>query len=134
MAYELQGLDIGMLVTDADLSAKQFYAVKMSTTDNTVSLCDTDGEIILGILQNKPGSGEAASIRVQGITKAVAGEALTAGDKVGVDANGKLKIVETTNTGADIGDHWHGIVLDGAAADALATILIGNHSGRTESA
>lgn len=115
---------IGGLSASADLSAKQYYFVKIDG-DYSVGLCDTDGEFPIGVLQNEPTSGQAATVEMAGATKVVAAEALTAGDFVGTDANGKAKIVQSTNTGADIGDWLVGIVIEGAGADEIATIKLG---------
>lgn len=135
MAYEGVQVSIPGLEAGADLSTNQFYCVKMSATDNRVSLCDTDGEVFLGVLQDKPAAaGRQANVVVSGVTKGVAGEALTAGDFVGTDSAGKFKIVEVTNTGADIGDFVNGTVIQGAASGAIATIMLGTPQIRTEAA
>ena len=77
MAIELVSHKLTGLVADGDLSTKQFYCVKMSTTDDTVSLCDTDGEVILGVLCNKPdAANKAAEVAALGQVKIEAGEAL----------------------------------------------------------
>lgn len=118
----------GMLAS-ADLSAKQFYCVKMSTTDNTVSLCDTQGETIFGVLQNKPNaSGVAAEVMALGISKVEAGETLTAGDLWGTSASGTAVKIEGTSTGADLADYAAGIVIEGAASGELASVTIGIHN------
>lgn len=117
------------MMADADLSAKQFFCVKMSTTDNKVSLCTTQGETIFGVLQNKPNAdGVAAEVMSLGITKVEAGETLTAGDLWGTDANGKAAKIEGTNTGADLADYAAGIVIEGAASGELASVTIGIHN------
>lgn len=74
----------------ADLSAKQFFAVKLSTsTDRTVALASTGGEVIYGILQNKPTSGQAADVCIFGLTKCFAGAAVTRGDLLTTDTSGR---------------------------------------------
>lgn len=80
----------GNFITATDLSAKQYYAVKMTTTARTVALASTGGEMILGILQNAPVSPEAADVCLFGVTKAVAGGTITAGDPLTTDTAGKL--------------------------------------------
>jgi len=133
MAWE-NGLRIPAALAAADLSSNQFYCVKKNATDNQFALCTVDGEIVEGILQNKPdAAGDAAEVIYFGVSKGEAGETLTAGDKVGTDSAGKLKIVEHTNTGADVGDYILGYVLEGAGSGELATIMI-THIGRVESA
>ena len=125
MAYELSGFNIPGLVAAADLSAKQYYCVKKNTTNNEAALCATDGEIVFGVLQNKPTSGEAAEVTALGVTKVTAGETLTAGDAWGTDANGKARIVDAASTGAVVGDFTAGTVIEGASAGELATVTIG---------
>lgn len=127
MAWELPLGCIGNLVADASMASNQFHCVKADSTNNQFSLCDTDGEVVLGVLQDKPGSGEAGDIMALGVTKVVVGtgETLVAGQSWGVDANGEAKTIEGTVTGADVGDYAAGIVLEGASAGELATVTIG---------
>lgn len=114
------------LLAGADLSTKQFYCVKMSSTDNQVALCDTQGQPFIGVLQNKPNaSGEAAEVMALGISKVECGEALTAGQYWGTDANGAAVSIETTNTGADLSDFAMGVVIEGAGSGELATVTVG---------
>jgi hypothetical protein len=118
----------------ADLSTKQFYAVKKNTTAHQYALCDTDGEVIAGVLQNKPSAaGREATIMAMGITKVIAGETLVPGDLWGCDSAGKAKVVEGSNTGADTGDYVAGFVIEGAATDEIATVTIGMPTFRVES-
>lgn len=132
MAWE-NGMRIPAALAAADQSTKQFYLVKKNTTDNQFAVCDTDGEIAQGILQNKPSAaGDAAEIIYFGVSKVSADETLSPGDYFGASADGQAKIVESTNTGADVGDYILGYVLEGAAAGEVATVMI-NHIGRVES-
>lgn len=76
---------------NADLSAKQFYAVK-DVAGYKVDLAGA-GEKCVGILQNIPKSGEGALVRHLGESKAVAdgsGTAIAVGDQLKSDANAKL--------------------------------------------
>ena len=57
-------------VAEADLSAKQFYAVEFGTTSPQVDLPDAAGDVCAGILQNKPKAGEAAQVRCRRATSA----------------------------------------------------------------
>ena len=137
MAWEspLYKLPAAIAAADYRTTSKQYYCVTKNATNNQVALATTDGEIFIGVLQNEPLSGAAAEVTCIGVTKVVAGETLTAGDYWGTDSSGKAKIVEHTNTGADIGDYIAGVVLEGAAADELATVTIGFPiTGRVEAA
>ena len=127
MAWEQRGFCVGALKADTAKTSNQFHIVKADTTDNQFALCDTDGERGLGILQDTPAAGSAGDIMLMGISKVVVGvgETLTAGDDYGVDANGEAKKIEATITGADVGDHVLGKVLQGAGAGELAVVTIG---------
>lgn len=83
----------------ADLSAKQFYAVKITAKD-TVNLCSAVTDIGYGILQDKPKTGEAGRVRRLGSSKAVVdgnAAAITIGDKLGPNTSGKLVKVTTAD-------------------------------------
>lgn len=95
-------------VAAADLSAAQFLAVNLDGGAGVV-LCGA-GEKALGFLQNKPVAGEAATVMIHGLTKAVSGAAVTAGSPVEIDAAGKVidedsgvvvGIARTGSSGAD---------------------------------
>jgi hypothetical protein len=72
----------------ADLRTKQYYAVDLNTVAWTVVL--GNGKAI-GVLQNKPNTGEAATVMTDGYSQMVvdAGTDIIPGDYVGVDGNGK---------------------------------------------
>ena len=59
-------------IAGADLSAKQFTFVIMNTTDRTI-VSAGNGVAADGILINKPGSGDAATVVTGGRTVIVAG-------------------------------------------------------------
>lgn len=81
--------DTRSLPAGEDLSAKQFYFVKLMS-DGTVDLADTAGENCHGIVTNKPTAGREATVVVSGKTQVVAGATMaTIGTKVQTDANGK---------------------------------------------
>lgn len=74
----------------ADLSTHQFKFVKVSATD-TVTLCGAN-ERGVGVLQNKPESGEAAQVMQLGVSKVVSdgsGTAIAPGDPLISDASGR---------------------------------------------
>lgn len=130
MAYQDPVKCIGTLTAASDLSAKQFYIVKKNTTNNQAALCDTAGEVLLGVLQNEPASGEACEIMVLGITKVSANETLVAGDLWGTSADGQATKIESSNTGADLRSYFGGQVLIGAAVGELATVTVGFQTGQ----
>jgi hypothetical protein len=103
------------MIAGADLSAKQFTFVKMNTTNRTV-VSAGNGDAAFGVLINDPESGQAATVVTAGrVVVEVGTGGLTAGDEVGVDANGEAVSAAAT-------DIIVGICVDGAAAGERATI------------
>jgi len=80
----------GNLVAGADLSAKQYYAVKLSATARQVVLVAASTDTVLGVLENKPTSGQAADINFLGFGKASAGAAISAGAAVMANSSGQM--------------------------------------------
>jgi hypothetical protein len=76
--------------TGGSTGSGQFLAVALSTSvARTSVLASVLGQQIYGILQNKPGTGQAADVVVFGVTKAVVGVGgVTLGLPVYVDATG----------------------------------------------
>jgi len=120
MAWEVPLFMPGGLRADADLSANQFHAVVMDTTDNDVVLAGA-GVRCLGILQNKPANGEEAAVMFAGFSKVVVGSGtggLTAGDRWTPDASGEAVVAGT-------GDIACGTVIEGAGEGGIATVTVG---------
>lgn len=112
MATEQNLFDIGLKAA-ADYSAKQFYAMKMTTAD-TATLVSAAADRTIGILQNKPKADEAAQVRCMGISKAVSdgsGTAIAVGDYVGSNASGKMVKKATADYTA------FGLAMDASSAD-----------------
>lgn len=87
-------------VASADLSAKQYYGVKLHSTVGQIALGAAVTDVLYGILQDKPKEGEAGRVRVHGISKAIVdgnAGAIAIGDKLGSDANGKLVKAHTAD-------------------------------------
>lgn len=76
------------LLAGADLRTAQFKAVKVDS--NGKAVLAAAGDFAIGILQNKPNSGEAATIAVAGVSKASADAGITAGAKVTASADGQI--------------------------------------------
>ena len=84
------------LVAGEDLSGKQYYIVQLAA-DGDVEVGEGATDLIVGVLQNKPQSGEAALYRFGGTSKVIAGGAVTVGAWVTSDSAGKA--VATTTDG-----------------------------------
>lgn len=106
MAYEIPGFSF-TLVAAADLSALQWHLVNVNGT----GLCAISGAGVraVGVVQNKPIQGAVATIVVTGISKVVAGAAVTAGDELMSDSTGRA-ITATS------GQQGLGVALQSAAA------------------
>lgn len=119
MAYEVPGFKIGMLVASEDLSAKQLRFVNLKN-DGTVIMPAAGGEACLGVLQNKPASGQVCEITCSGIVKVEGDGSIATGDLVAAAiTTGKAKKAVATN-------HVMGQALVGSAVDtAVITVLLG---------
>lgn len=128
-------LDI-TLIAAGNLAASQYMAVKVDALGQA-DLAGA-GEPCIGILQNKPGLGEAAQVRVYGVTDMVAGAPIAPGAPVAADAAhcakaAVLSAVDTSDAGvaADpvIGSNVIGIALTGAAAPGEIISVLLTHGG-----
>lgn len=87
-AFEVAGFKPGVLKAGADLSSAQFLGVKLNNAGDVVLA--GDGDLSIGVLQNKPILGEACEIEFDGLSKAVSGAAVAnAGTKLATNAAGK---------------------------------------------
>lgn len=77
------------IVTAADLSGSQFLGCKLDATGKAI-LCSVVGEFCLGVIDNKPTSGQVASVAVIGVVQAKAGGVINPGDPVKVGADGRF--------------------------------------------
>ena len=108
-------------IAGEDLSSKQYYFVELKA-DRKVELVDAATDIPIGVLQNKPKSGEEALVMVAGRTKLVAQAAIAVGNAIGPHSNGKT-VAKTIGT--DTTHYTAGIALEAAAAaDNIITGLI----------
>ncbi len=135
MAVQGHGTDI-TLVAGADLSASQFLAVKLNSSGRAVLA--GAGEDAVGVLQSKAGAGLPVTVRVAGITKFIAGDAIAAGARVASDADGKAKTavaasVNTSDAGAPAdavaGSFTLGHALEAAAASGVFIAVLLSKSG-----
>ena len=103
----------------ADLTASQYCFVEIVAGTKTVNLVNAVTDRPVGVLVNKPKSGEAAEIVVLGICPVKAGETVAAGDMLSVSSTGLA-----TNDTAQTGTTYQGRILSAAASGELATCLI----------
>ena len=108
--------------SDNSAAAKQFLAVEF-TAENEVDPANAAGDLVVGILQNKPKAAEAAQIRHLGRSKAVVDgtAAIAVGDNLGTDAAGKL-VKKTANNDWVIA---RALQASTAAGDIIDVLLTG---------
>src|SRR5690348_7623622 len=98
-------------------STGQFLAVLVSGA-RTVAHDSTGGSVIYGILQNAPKLGQAADVGVLGISKAMAGAAITAGAQLQSNSAGRVITATSTN-------HRFAIALEAATgAGQIISVLV----------
>jgi hypothetical protein len=121
MAFSGPQMSLTGVTASADLSAKQFYFVKMSG-EKTVTVCAGATDKPIGVLQNNPESGEEATVCVVGMTK-VSGDAdLDYGMLIGTSGDGQA---DAKTPGTDTTEYICGQVIAGnGAAGGLITAFV----------
>lgn len=101
-----------------DLSAKQFYPVKL-VTGGKCNICTAATDVVVGILLNDPRAGEEGVVGLFGIYQVVFGATTAAGDRL--TSNGTGEAIVTT-TAAD----WvFGIALAVQATGDIGPAIVG---------
>lgn len=108
-------------VAAADLSAKQFHFVELVGADQ-VNACNAATDIPIGVLQNDPRAGEAATVWGNvGVSKVVSdgsGTPIARGNWLGTNAVGRA-VVKTANN-----DFIVGMALDASAANGVVIRIL----------
>jgi hypothetical protein len=122
MAYENQfALKIGTLAAASDLSGKQYRLVKLASA-TTVDVCSAITDVPIGVLQNKPTSGQAAEILVIGLTKISVDADIAALDWIGPSNDGQAAKV---TIGTDTTVHIVGkVITEPGGADEIHTAVV----------
>lgn len=104
----------------ADLSAKQYYAVKRDASTGKIVLAGAN-EKALGILQNAPESGETAQVRIQGVSlaKLEEGGTLLFGKFLTPTTNGTLEVCDAAGE-----EFIAKLLIHDAATGDLAEVLV----------
>ena len=117
MAIENQVVPDLSYVAGEDLSSYQYYIVGLNTSRQLL-LADGDETIAIGVLQNKPQSGEAGSVRESaGISKVKYGGTVTVGARL--KASGGKAVVTTT-----AGDRVIGIAQIAGVLNDVGSVLL----------
>lgn len=107
------------LEAGADLSGDQYKFVKLSAGKAVLCAAATDAPV--GVLQNKPTSGQAATVAVSGVTKLLSGGTITAGNLLGTDASGTA---DAKTPGSDTTEYVAGTALADASSGEVLSALI----------
>jgi hypothetical protein len=108
------------LAAGADLSAKQYTFVKLSGAGVVSAAAATD--IVIGVLQNAPKSGQTAEVAIDGVTKLKASAAITVGALVGTTSTGTaVAVVAGTDTTKYV--FGQAITAAGAANDIITVAV-----------
>jgi len=121
MAYKAsQPLKI-TLEAAADLSAKQYYFVKVDS-NGKAAVCAAATDVPIGVLQNDPTAGQTAEIVVGGVTKISSDAALNEGDLIGTSADGQA---DAKTPGTDTTNYVVGQMMTATgAAGVIGTALV----------
>jgi hypothetical protein len=117
VAYEIPGFSF-TLIAAADLSASQYCFVNVDNTGKA-ALPAANARCV-GVLQNKPTSGQVCTIVASGISKALVGVGdCTAGDDLEVTGTGAVKVA------AGAGSRIVAVALASGVAGNIVPVLIG---------
>lgn len=94
MAFEIAGDSIS-LTANSDLSTHQYKAVVQVAGARKCDLAGAAAGHVAGILQNKPAAGEEATVWTDGVSKAIAGAAITVPAYLTTDASGRVVTATT---------------------------------------
>lgn len=129
MAFEGDQILIPGLKSGADLTAvgNQFKFVKL-TAAKTIGLCAATTDKPIGVLQNRPNTGEAAKVCSIGVTKVQGDADLAYGNSIGTSADGQAAAYTASDTTKYIVGE---VIEDNAAAGGYATANICCPNART---
>ncbi len=103
------------VIAGADLSSKQFYCVKLNASGQMI--LSGAGENALGILQDKPASGQVGAVCCLGKSMGIYGASVTGGQNLTPDANGKL--VPATGNDAVVA-----VAAESGSADDICSVYV----------
>lgn len=129
MSYEIPNFFVGVFPADIDMSTEATYqytgvcvytaASVTGTGVGGAALCPpvSTSTPIIGVLQNNPQQGEAGTVMVQGVTKAVAGGNFSIGALLMVNSAGKFVTATSTNYAV-------AVALENASTNDITTVLL----------
>jgi hypothetical protein len=115
-----QSMKLPGVTAGADLSAKQYYCVKMASTAKEVVVSSAATDASIGLIQNDPVDGQEALVVVSGPARAAAETSVSAGDWVASSTTGRVKTTTTAND-----DVVGRAVEASSAAGDIITVIVG---------
>lgn len=109
------------LVAGDSLAAKQFYVVKMASTDGEVIPSAAVGDMHIGIVQNDPAADEPAEVACAGVCKGKSGGSITIGQRLTALSTGTLS---GTSGGTASSQRLVGIALEAANSGDIFSVLV----------
>ena len=119
MAKQFDGQDPSFKAYD-DLSSSQYLFVNMEG-DNIVDVCGAITDVIVGVLQTEGTTGQGVVVRIDGHTKIILGETVTAGALLSTSTAGKALAI---TAGADTTAYVAGICTLGGDADDVGEMVL----------
>jgi hypothetical protein len=131
--FSYDGSDIGLFVSSANLDPlnggvnHQYKAVKLNASTGKVDVVSAIGDVVFGVLQNQPRANQASIVRIDGVSKMIAGEAIALNAPVYLAVSGKCLA-----SGAASGARLLGTALSSTAADGEhITVLMADQNVST---
>lgn len=109
-----QPFKVGSVPAGADLSAKQYHFVKLAAGP-TIAVVNGTTNRVLGVLANRPLSGDPCEVVVQGVVEVVADGTIAVNDVIYPSADGQAMASGTVAVG---------IALTAGAAGDLVTVVL----------
>lgn len=123
MAVQGQMFFSQTLEAATDLSGKEYHFMRLDT-DGKVNVCSDGGDFAcVGVLQNKPESGEFATVAKGGKQKVVSGAAVSVGDMITNNGSGRAISISSGDTAT-----VHGLALEASGADGEVITFTANQS------
>ena len=114
-------ISIPGLTAGADLSAKQYYVVKLASTAKQVIVGAAATDAVIGVVQNDPGSGEEALVAALGVVQVATEASVTMGDWLAASTTGRAK----TTTSANDDVIGRALETNSAAGDIIGALIGG---------
>lgn len=117
---EFQDLETRTYTAAADLSGKQYHFIRVSAVGAVNQASEAANLNVRGVLQNKPQSGEFATIAIRGKTKCYAGAAIAQDALVTTNGSGRATTILSGTNGVITG---RAVTAAGADGDIISIEL-----------